>query len=98
MDISLTYLLSAIFPRFHIKRTPFFTYTLLLPLYILQSQLQVGNEFIYCSLSCLILLASPGGLDRGSLREAQAHLDHAKILDPDNTIIETFTDKVRSNS
>jgi len=55
---------------------------------------------IYAALASLYLAestsASPGGLDRGSLREAQAHLDHAKILDPDNTIIETFTDKISS--
>ncbi|PPQ65577.1 hypothetical protein CVT26_000526 [Gymnopilus dilepis] len=54
---------------------------------------------IYAGLASLYLAqqnsAPSGECDRASLREAQNHLDHAKVLDPDNSVVAHFTAKVR---
>ncbi|KAF8913748.1 hypothetical protein CPB84DRAFT_1840552 [Gymnopilus junonius] len=56
---------------------------------------------MYAGLASLYLAqsasASSSGFEWTLLREAQAHLDHAKILDPNSTLVEAFINKVCAN-
>ncbi|KAF8969482.1 hypothetical protein BDZ97DRAFT_1653903 [Flammula alnicola] len=53
---------------------------------------------IYAGLSSLSLAQSPSGssnlFDRVLIRDAQTHLEHAKTLDPDNTVARAFLERV----
>ncbi|KIM46350.1 hypothetical protein M413DRAFT_24088 [Hebeloma cylindrosporum] len=53
---------------------------------------------IYAGLSCLYLAQSTSGssttFDSILIRDAQAQLEHAKVLDPDNVVAQAFLDKI----
>ncbi|KDR83921.1 hypothetical protein GALMADRAFT_86622 [Galerina marginata CBS 339.88] len=71
-------------------------YAALASLYLAQSTSGLASFLKDYCLPTILFLASSDILDGILLRDAQTHLEHAKMLDPDNMVAQAFLDEITS--